>query len=874
MEALKFLFRRYSNRLRPAKAAAYRGRQLRYEGLEGRELMAVFADPYFGASGKVLASVGSGATAYAIAEQSDGRLVVAGTNSAGSIVVRYKSDGTLDTSFDLDGSVVTSGISASGVAVQADGKIVIAGGSGGGGFGIARYNIDGSLDTSFDGDGKVSTAMAGASAYNVAVQNDGKIVISGAATESTRKFALARYNADGSLDTSFDNDGVVLTAMGTNDEADTILFTPDGKIVAGGYASTAAGTVLAVARYNADGSLDTTFDGDGKVTTSIKAFAFHIRMAAQSDGKIVVASGSNNPNFDFQLVRFNSDGSLDASFDGDGIVTTNILGNETAYGIAVQSDGKIVAAGSSTASATDFAVARYNTDGSLDTSFDSDGKFTVDMGAVSDIAYDLLLDEDGKITLAGIANSGGGVSSVALFRLTEPRPAISSFLIPEDAILNQPIQLSAAATHVAQESSTLTYQWAVSGPSGYQNFLSGNTAEFTPPVVGTYVVTLKVLDNIGTSTTRSDEVTVANAAPTLSSFSVPVQGNLSKAIPLSALATDLSQDAFTLTYQWTITGPNSFQSVISGNNISFVPPAEGTYTAALTVTDSGALSTSASADISVVNDAPSITGLVVPTHGLQNRRVVLGSSAYDPNQSAATLTYEWTITGPNGFSETPTGRNVSFIPPTPGTYAAALTVTDSGNLTATANDMFLVENVAPTIVGTSVPNQAFEGERIRLSSAASDLNQSTVSLSYSWSVTGPGFSQPLIGRNASFIAPDNGTYNVVLTVKDAGNLTDTISDSITVANVPPVIATYFVAATGKVNVAQKLSAVASDPAGAKDALIYTWLITGPSKYTKTLLGPTVTWIPPVVVGKYTVKLTVNDGDGGVAAKSSFVTIGR
>ena len=131
---------------------------------------------------------------------------------------------------------------------------------------------------------------------------------------------------------------------------------------------------------NADGSLDTSFDTDGKVTTAIGSATDYGRsVAIQSDGKIVVAGYSNNgSNFDFALARYNTDGSLDTYFDSDGKITTAIgSSNDYAFSVAIQSDGKIVVAGYSyNESGGEFALARYNTDGSLDTSFDTDGKVT------------------------------------------------------------------------------------------------------------------------------------------------------------------------------------------------------------------------------------------------------------------------------------------------------------------------------------------------------------------------------------------------------------------------------------------------------------------------------------------------------------------
>ena len=218
-------------------------------------------------------------------------------------------------------------------------------------------NANGSLDTSFDTEGKVTTALgsAGNGAQSVAIQSDGKIVVAGSSNDndvSGDDFALARYNTDGSLDTSFDTDGKVTTAIGSsNDRAYSVAIQSNGKIVVAGNSSNGGfNTVFALARYNTDGSLDTSFDTDGKITTAIgSATDTAYSVAIQSDGKIVAAGYSyNGSNNDFALARYNTDGSLDTSFDTDGKITTAIgLEADLAQSVAIQSDGKIVAAGSS-----------------------------------------------------------------------------------------------------------------------------------------------------------------------------------------------------------------------------------------------------------------------------------------------------------------------------------------------------------------------------------------------------------------------------------------------------------------------------------------------------------------------------------------------
>uniref|UniRef100_A0AAU2K1G8 Calcium-binding protein n=1 Tax=Streptomyces sp. NBC_00049 TaxID=2903617 RepID=A0AAU2K1G8_9ACTN len=356
-------------------------------------------DTSFDTDGKVTTDFGGAFDrAAGVAVQPDGKIVTAGIGGSGGdfALTRYNTDGTLDTSFDTDGKVTTDFIGAFDQAfdlvLQADGKIVAAGGSGGD-FTLARYNADGSLDTSFDTDGKVTTDVTGSvdQAFSVALQADGKIVAAG---RGDSDFGLARYNADGSLDTSFDTDGKVTTDFtGSFDQAFSVAVQADGKIVAAGRGDSDFG----LARYNADGSLDTSFDTDGKVTTDFTGGADQaFSVALQADGKIVAAGGRSG---DFALARYNADGSLDTSFDTDGQLTTDFTDpNDLASAVVVQPDGRIVAAGQSD---RDFALARYNANGSPDTSFDTDGQLITDFTGASDGAFAVALQSDGKIVAAG-----------------------------------------------------------------------------------------------------------------------------------------------------------------------------------------------------------------------------------------------------------------------------------------------------------------------------------------------------------------------------------------------------------------------------------------------------------------------------------------
>jgi uncharacterized delta-60 repeat protein len=395
-------------------------------------------DVSFGNNGMVTTAVGTVQDeAYSVAIQSDGKVIAAGISANGPIeniaLVRYKTNGSLDSTFDFDGKVTTPILDsihfANALTLQPDGKILIAGVSNFGGgtkkFALLRYLTNGSLDTTFDNDGMV-TSMIGLYfdvGTCIAVQTNGKILVGGFSFDGVKNnFALLRFNSDGSLDTSFDMDGKVTTNMGgIDDYARAIAIQNDGKIVLVGNIENGTNTDIAIARYKTNGSLDSTFDSDGKVITSIgNSFDIGYATSIQNDGKIVVAGLSENiPTSSFAVVRYNTNGSLDTSFDGDGIVTTAI-GNSTAWAsaMAIQPDGKILAVGFAKVIISyqnDFALVRYNTNGSLDNSFDTDGIVTTNFSNHVDQGNSVALQTDGKVVVAG-SSYDGNTTSFALSR--------------------------------------------------------------------------------------------------------------------------------------------------------------------------------------------------------------------------------------------------------------------------------------------------------------------------------------------------------------------------------------------------------------------------------------------------------------------------
>ena len=359
-----------------------------------------------------------------------------------SSTVTAASPGALDPSFGAGGKVITGitgNTTTDNIAVQPDGKIIlvsstILNGTGQRNFYIARFNPNGALDASFGVDGIVITHFSqNEEAVDVAVQTDGRIVVVGNSSPSAAggnsSCAVARYLPDGALDASFDGDGKTIIAVpgSASTQASAVALQTDGRIVVAGYVSGGAGGFdFLVFRLTAAGAPDTTFSGDGFAVNNFGGIDVFRDVVVQTDGKIVAAGNSDvSGSQDLALARYDQSGTLDNSFDSDGIVFTDFNSTlEAANSIALDQNGRIVAAGFTYNFATqsfNSTAARYNPNGSLDTTFDADGKLTLDIAPGSDDKADFaIIEAGGKIIIAGEAagdltvlrlNSGGSLDA-------------------------------------------------------------------------------------------------------------------------------------------------------------------------------------------------------------------------------------------------------------------------------------------------------------------------------------------------------------------------------------------------------------------------------------------------------------------------------
>jgi uncharacterized delta-60 repeat protein len=390
-----------------------------------------------GGSCMVTTDIGGGTdAARSMALQGDGKIVVGGDGyvswATDFALARYNADFRLDTAFGAAGIATTNvdyDDEAWGVAIQPDGKIVLGGHDrigvawGDDDFAVVRYNADGTLDAAtFNSAGGFGyqpnrpgmvTTQVGTSwdlGRPTVLQSDGKIVVAGAIDVGGQyDFGVARYNPDGSLDTAGFGGGTgkVITPGGSGDDYGNALVVkadPGGYILLAG-ASFNANWDFALVRYNLNGTLDGSFGSGGKVISNLRGgLDWGAAAVVQPDGKIVVAGGSSNgSNTDFAVVRYNANGSLDTTFGTGGMVFTPIgPGDDDATGVALQPDGKIVVVGGAqNGGDLDFAVVRYNANGSLDTSFGFGGKVTTPIGGGNDVANTVVLQADGRIVVAG-----------------------------------------------------------------------------------------------------------------------------------------------------------------------------------------------------------------------------------------------------------------------------------------------------------------------------------------------------------------------------------------------------------------------------------------------------------------------------------------
>lgn len=366
----------------------------------------------------------AGFTKSTVALQADEKIVIASRAcdvSCDILLSRFNTDGSADVTFSEDG-IQTTDLGAEeyvyGLAIQGDNKIVVSGSTcevnAACDLFLARYTPDGNLDPTFDHDGIFMLKSAGNSHYytlgGLAIRPNGKIVVTAilAPTHSNYPGIVLQVNKNGSLDRNFGTHGLA-TLRASGFSGTDLLLQPDGKIVIiGGVMLKSHLNNSAIVRLAANGSgLDKKFGNRGVQVTDFGGDNGATSVALSPDKKIVLTAWSWVNGYEgFHVARYKSNGSLDTTFNGSGIVTTDITpdADDAAYDALVQPDGKIVAVGSTNiyGLARDIVLVRYNSDGSLDTSFSTDGLVTINYYS-QDYGYSIAAQADGKYVIAGLS---------------------------------------------------------------------------------------------------------------------------------------------------------------------------------------------------------------------------------------------------------------------------------------------------------------------------------------------------------------------------------------------------------------------------------------------------------------------------------------
>ncbi len=402
-------------------------------------------DTTFGSGGKVVTPITSlNDRPTRVRIQPDGKIVTVGVvtdNDFGSLInsflVRHNADGTVDNSFGTNGSVVLGSLSEAidfqDFVILQDGKLLVtANKSINGGTPtdllIYRYTANGTLDAAFGTNGVITTPLgSGTWEQRIVLQPDGKFVVASQTYNSqTSEVAVVRYNSNGTLDTTFGTGGITKTSVGIGNgflRVSEILVQTDGKLLVAGRALFGSDGNIFVLRYNPNGTLDTSFGANGIVQTDVDNLYNRVGgMALQPDGKIIV-NGSNFTSYDpvsplsSSIVRYNANGTLDNTFGTNGIVRITEPPSQNypagiAFALAVQQNGKILTAGERNRT---FAISRYNSNGTIDTSFGTNGVVITPIGDIPGGIFSIALQRDGKIVAVGFTHRAG-LLDVALVR--------------------------------------------------------------------------------------------------------------------------------------------------------------------------------------------------------------------------------------------------------------------------------------------------------------------------------------------------------------------------------------------------------------------------------------------------------------------------
>jgi len=738
------------------------------------------------------------------------------------------------------------------MVVQNDGKILMAGrgyNDQDADFGVARFNSDGSLDTSFGNGGLVLVDMGSTndSAYAMAVQTNGKIVVVGQTDGgvSSYDFGIARLNSDGSLDGGFGTDGkVVLDFAGSYDIAYGLVVHASGKITVAGTATDADFHFrFGMTQLNSNGSLDTNFGAGGQVMTAIGTYDTEAyTLVAAGGGKFVLAGYA----YDFDLgttnvalAKYNSDGSLDGSFGTDGMVVADLGADDEALrALAVDGAGNLYATGNG---AGDFLVAKFFSNGALDTSFGTGGKVFMNLVGDYDVAHAISLVGN-QIYVAGSADPVGDLN-MGVSRLNADGTPDSSFGNNGNVIVDLGSWDDEAMAMVVENNGNL--------------FLGG----FTVNAHGDqdYVV-------VHYGTFADDHENVAPVAAPAGPYTV----NEGSVVQLDGSASH-DDDGSIVSYEWDFNYDGSnFDVDSTGMSVLFSATGMDGPTSrmiALRVTDNEGATHIATTMLNVANAAPSVN---VGDDMMVNEGAHLDLSALVSDAGLSdSLSYLWHVAASNGqVIADGTGTNMLFTAMDNGTYTVTLTVTDDDG--GMGSDTMVVTALNANPIANAGDDQTVnEGSTVNLNGSFSDAGNDSYSITWHVSASNGQVIADGHGSGFSFAAMDNGLYTVTYTVTDddGGSGSDVVL--VNVNNVAPTVSLGDDRSANE-GAMLEFSGAFSDPGN--DSYSLTWhVVAGNGQVVEDGHGPGFSF-KALDNGVYTVTLTVMDDDGGVGSGSLLVTV--
>ena len=827
------LFQRNARQAKPARRTPHSYRP-RLEVLEDRCLLnAGTLDPTFGnGAGYVTSSLSPSDQVNAVAVQPNGQIVIAGSAEGyeTSLVARYNANGSLDTSFGTGGYATTSFNKAAStqyeaVAIQPNGEILTAGMAninGDAHFAVARYNTNGTLDTTFGTNGEVVTSLGGTNewASSIAVQANGTILVSG--TNTSGDAALVCYNANGSLDTTFGNGGILVTNIRTY--GNSLVIQPDGQIVLAGVMldPTSGKTGLGVALFNANGTIDSSFGNDGEAVTNVGSEGASFGgVVLQADSKIVVSGNALGGTASLSLVRYNADGTLDTTFgtSGNGIVAiptpAGFLYTDGLHsGVEIQSNGQIIATAElETSSSEDSGAARVNADGTLDTSYGNGGWAAVPIG-YGDEPDASALQPDGRLLLAGFEwpTSSDSTTDVALIRLTGDTTmfAVTGFPSTETAGTSGTFTVTVQNADGSTDTGyTGTVQFTSSDPQG----VLPADYTFTAADQGVHTFTATLLTAGSQSLTATDTangilgsetgITVnPAAASTLSlvGFPSPTNAGVAGSFTVTALDPYGNQaTGYTGTVQFTSSDP---QAVLPAN-YTFTAADNGTHTFSATLNTTGTQSLTAT-DTSTASISGSQTGITVnpaslpatslsvtgfPTSIAAGMAGTVTVTARDINGNIAT-SYTGTVHFSSSDPLAVLPANYTFTAADQGVHTFTITLKKAGSQSITATDtatgsitgsqtgITVTPGAAAKLV-LSAPSSVKSGSKFSLTVTVEDAYGNVVTGFVGTIHFTSSDNTATLPANYTFTAADAGvhTFTNTFILKKKGTQTLTVTDT-------------------------------------------------------------------------------------------------